>query len=109
MAANTVTLTGENFDAQVIASETPVLVDFWATWCGPCKAIAPLLDNAANEYSGKLQIGKLDVDAHMNLARKYGIRNIPALLLFKNGEVVERHVGTLNKARLDELVKHHIA
>ena len=103
-----VTLTTDNFDAEVLQADTPVLVDFWATWCGPCKAIAPLLDTAAGEYDGKLVIGKLDVDKQMALARKYKVRNIPSLLLFKGGEVVHTHVGTLNKAKLEAMVGPHI-
>jgi len=103
-----ITLTTDNFDAEVLQSDTPVLVDFWATWCGPCKAIAPLLDQASGDYEGRLVIGKLDVDKQMALARQYKVRNIPALLLFKGGEVVQTHVGTLNKSKLDDMVSPHL-
>lgn len=97
------TTTG-TFDADVIGAEVPVLVDFWAVWCGPCKAIAPLLDQAADAYAGKLKIAKVDVDQHGALAQKYGVRNIPTLLLFKGGQVVGTQVGTLNKTALDAFV-----
>ena len=96
--------TTATFDDEVIKSEAPVLVDFWAVWCGPCKAIAPLLDQAADAYAGKLRIAKVDVDQHGALASKYGVRNIPTLLLFKGGQVVATHVGTLNRTALDALV-----
>lgn len=101
-------VTSDNFDAEVLSADTPVLVDFWAVWCGPCKAIAPLLDQAAGEYAGKLKIGKLDVDSQRAVAMKYKVRNIPTLLLFKNGEVVGTHVGTLNKGKLEALVADHL-
>jgi len=97
-----------NFHAEVIASAVPVLVDFWATWCGPCKAIAPELEALAAETEGKLKIVKVDVDANNDLAAQYGIRSIPTLLLFKNGELVDNHIGLASKQDLLNFVQSHI-
>jgi len=98
----------QNFETEVIKSDTPVLVDFWAAWCGPCRALAPTVYQLAKEYKGKLKVGKLDVDAEQNVAQKYGIVSIPRLLLFKNGQVAEELVGNQPKAKLDALVKKHV-
>jgi len=91
------TLTQENFAQQVLQSPSPVLVDFWAEWCGPCKMIAPLLDELAEEYHGKVRIGKVNIDEHQALAQKYEIRSIPTLLLFHKGEVADQIVGARSK------------
>lgn len=96
-AENILTLTDSNFDPEVIKSATPVLVDFWAEWCGPCKMVAPILDELATEYNGKLKIGKVNVDDHQPLASQYGIRAIPTLLIFKGGQVVDQVVGLRSK------------
>jgi thioredoxin 1 len=92
-----VTLTQENFAQQVLQSGTPVLVDFWAEWCGPCKMIAPLLDELADEYDGRVKIGKVNIDEQQPLATEYGIRAIPTLLLFDHGQVADQIVGARSK------------
>jgi thioredoxin 1 len=97
---NTITLTEANFDQEVVKSQKPVLVDFWAEWCGPCKMIAPILDEVAQEYDGKIVIGKVNIDDQQALAAQYGIRAIPTLLLFKAGAVSEQIVGLRSKRDL---------
>jgi thioredoxin 1 len=97
---NILTLTQENFGKEVLQSATPILVDFWAEWCGPCKMIAPVLDELADEYAGKVRIGKVDIDQHQGLAAEYGITAIPTLLLFQNGQVVDQIRGMRSKRDL---------
>jgi thioredoxin 1 len=95
-----VEFTDSNFETEVVGSDTPVLVDFWAEWCGPCKMVAPVVEEIANEYEGKLKVGKLDVDSNQQVAFKYGIRGIPTLLIFKDGRVVEQIVGAVPKPHI---------
>ena len=103
-----VTLTDDNFEDEVLESDQPVLVDFWAEWCGPCKMLEPVVEELADEYDGQAKIGKLDVDANQQVAMDYNIRSIPSLLFFKGGEVEEQVVGVASKKKLadklDELV-----
>jgi thioredoxin 1 len=107
-SANVATFTDENFQSEVLGSREPVLVDFWAAWCGPCRNLAPLVDQLAAEYKGKLKVGKLDVDAHQNVPQKYNVLSIPTVLLFKNGQVADQVVGSVPKATLDAMVKRAI-
>ena len=95
-----VTITDANFENEVIKSEIPVLIDFWATWCGPCKAIAPIVEDLAKDYDGKVKVGKVDVDDNQQTAIKYGIRSIPTLLIFKDGKLNSTIVGAVPKAQI---------
>jgi thioredoxin 1 len=101
---NVMAFTDANFDREVLQSEIPVLVDFWATWCAPCKAIAPLVDAVADEYVGKVKVGKVNVDENQATPGKFGVRGIPTLILFKGGVVVEQIVGAVPKSQLDAMI-----
>ena len=106
---NILTLTDANFDQEVLRANEPVLVDFWAEWCGPCKMLVPLLNDLAAEYQGRIKFGKVNVDEHQRLAGKYGITNIPTLLLFKSGEVTAQMVGLGGKRAYKEKLDQALA
>ena len=102
--ANVVAFTDANFDSEVLKSDIPVLVDFWATWCAPCKAISPLIDTIADEYAGKVKVGKVNVDENQATPGKFGVRGIPTIILFKGGAIVDQVVGAVPKSQLDALI-----
>jgi thioredoxin 1 len=101
-------ITDDAFEAEVLQSDTPVLVEYWAQWCGPCKMIAPMLDQIANEYAGKLKVAKLNIDDNGATPRKYGIRGIPTLMIFKNGGVEATKVGAISKSQLMAFIDENI-
>jgi thioredoxin 1 len=101
--------TDATFESDVLKSATPVLVDYWAEWCGPCKMIAPILDEVATDYNGKLQIAKMNVDENREIPAKFGIRGIPTLMLFKGGELAATKVGALSKAQLTAFIDQQMA
>ena len=108
MGENTLTVSDDSFEAEVLSSDLPVLVDFWATWCGPCKAIAPMIEEVAAEYSGSLKVVKINVDDNPRTPGKYGVRGIPTLILIKGGELVEQIVGAVPRSQLEEMIKKAI-
>jgi thioredoxin 1 len=108
MSANIVTLTGDNFDTETKKAETPILVDFWAEWCGPCRMVGPVLEKLADEYAGKARVGKVNVDEHRNLAAQFGVQSIPTLLLFKGGKVVDQYIGATSRDVLVKMIDKHI-
>ena len=107
-SANVFEFTDANFQAEVLNSDTPVLVDFWAAWCGPCRAIAPVVEQIADEFAGQLKVGKVDTDRHQQTAMNLRVTSIPALFIFKGGQEVDRIVGAVPKAKLVERVKAHL-
>ncbi|MCH7852342.1 MAG: thioredoxin [Candidatus Marinimicrobia bacterium] len=108
MGAEMIELSAENFDQQVVSSDRPVLVDFWAEWCGPCKAIEPALKEVAADYEDRVVVGRLNVDEHPTIASRYGIRSIPSILLFQNGEVSDQIVGAVPKSSITNLLDNLI-
>ncbi|MBX3160852.1 MAG: thioredoxin [Deltaproteobacteria bacterium] len=107
-SANVKELTDSNFEAEVLNSEVPTLVDFWAVWCGPCKAIAPTVDAIADAYAGRLKVAKMDVDHHQIVPQQYGVRSIPTLLIFKGGKVVGQLVGAAPRNKLEAEINKHL-
>lgn len=108
MAGNVLEFTDDNFQTQVLQSSQPVLVDFWAPWCGPCRMIAPVVEELANDYAGRVRVGKLNTDENPHVASSMGISAIPTLILFKNGQPVERMMGLQQKARLSAAIDRHL-
>ena len=108
MSANITHVTDQSFDADVLKSGETVLVDYWAEWCGPCKMIAPVLEEIAGTYAGKIKIAKMDVDANQEVPAKYGIRGIPTLILFKDGQEVAKKVGAMSKSQLTAFLDSHV-
>ena len=108
MSDNIVHTSDSGFDADVLQSEKPVLIDFWAEWCGPCKMIAPILDDVAGEYADRLSIKKLNIDENPNIAQKFGIRSIPTLMLFKDGAVHAQKLGAMSKSQLTEFLETNL-
>jgi thioredoxin 1 len=101
---NVLEFTEQNFDSDVLGSDTPVLVDFTATWCGPCKALAPIVEKIANEFEGKVKVGKLDIDANPNITAKYGVRSVPTVIVFQGGEKKGQHSGLTSRENLLKLL-----
>ena len=108
MSNNISHLTDETFEKEVLESNIPVLVDYWAEWCGPCKMIAPILDSLTNEYNGKLKISKINIDDNQQTPQKYGVRGIPTLMIFKNGNVEATKVGALSKSQLTDFINSNL-
>jgi thioredoxin 1 len=102
---NVLEVTDTNFDSEILKSQLPVLIDFWAVWCAPCRAIAPHVEALAKEYDGKIRVGKMDIDANPHVPSQYDVRSIPTLLMFKNGQVVGQVVGAVPRAKVEELIK----
>ncbi len=108
MAGKVITLTESNWNEEVVNSDKPVLVDFWAPWCGPCRIIAPIIEELAEEFEEQIKVGKLNTDENPNIAMQYGIRAIPTVILFKNGEVVDTRIGVQPKEALKQMVMSHV-
>ena len=107
-SSNTITVNDENFDKEVLQSDIPVLVDFWAEWCGPCKLVGPTIEALASDYKGKIKVAKLDIDSSPEFAGRFGVRSIPTLIVFKDGEAQEAAVGVRPKEQLAELIDQYV-
>jgi thioredoxin 1 len=103
-----ITLKKDNFDATVLKADKPVLVDFWASWCGPCRMVGPFVDQIAEEFEGKAVVGKVNIDEETDLAQRYGVQTIPTLFVFKNGQVVDKIIGAVPKSKLADLLNKHL-
>ena len=108
MANNVIEITTENFENEVLKADVPVLVDFWAVWCGPCKMVSPIIDELADDFEGRGKIGKVNVDEQMELAEKYKVMTLPTVMVFKNGEMVEKAVGAKAKADFAQMLENNI-
>lgn len=108
MSTNTLTITNDNFEAEVLNSDKPVLVDFWAEWCGPCQMVSPIIDELADDYVGKAKVCKINVDEQADLTMKYQVMSIPTVMIFKNGEVVDKVVGARSKADFSDMLSKHL-
>jgi thioredoxin 1 len=107
-SADVVEVTDQNFESEILNSQSPALVDFWAVWCGPCKQIAPTVEALATEYKGRVKVAKMDIDRHQLVPQRFGIRSIPTLLVFKGGKVVGQIVGAVPRAKLEDELKKHL-
>lgn len=105
---NIVILTNDNFKEEVMHSDLPVLIDFWATWCGPCRMVAPIIDQLATEYNERIKVGKINVDEQVNLASTYKVMSIPTIILIKNGQIIEKMIGVRSKSDLENLINKSI-
>lgn len=108
MGNNVIQITKDNFESEVLGSGVPVLVDFWAVWCGPCKMVSPLIDELADDFAGRAKVGKINVDEQMELAEKFKVMTIPTIMIFKNGEVVDKSVGAKSKADFAQMLESQL-
>ncbi|MBI4509521.1 MAG: thioredoxin [Deltaproteobacteria bacterium] len=107
-SADTIQFNDDDFDREVLKSETLVLVDFWAPWCGPCRALGPVVDQLAAQFRGKVRVGKVNIDDNHSTARRFGIKAVPTLMVFKDGKIVDQKVGSLPKGHIEEMVNRHL-